>query len=88
MGFSSAFDDVIREIENVNPRECGGKLVEGRIKNDEGIGHCVDLKTDSFTRPFANRRRNWAGRKGGISEFIGQRMRFAFKVSRYRTAST
>lgn len=52
------------------------------------IGHCVDLKTDSFTRPFANRRRNWAGRKGGISEFIGQRMRFAFKVSRYRTAST
>lgn len=52
------------------------------------IGHCVDLKTDSFTRPFANRRRNWVGRKGGISEFIGQRMRFAFKVSRYRTAST
>lgn len=52
------------------------------------IGHCVDLKTDSFTRPFANRRRNWAGRKGGISEFIGQRMRFAFKVSRHRTAST
>lgn len=38
MGFSSAFDDVIREIENVNPRECGGNLVEGRIKNDEGMG--------------------------------------------------
>lgn len=42
-------------------------------------GRYVDLKTDSFTRPFlvANRTTNsWR-----ISEFIGQRVRFAFKVS-------
>lgn len=85
MGFS----DVIRERINylINLRECGGNLdKEGRGWGRGGgelssplIGHYVDLKTDSFARPFADRRRNWLG----ISEFIGQRVRFAFKVSRW-----